>query len=418
MDGHPLLHPVLMEVIQAVTYDNLSAMRAISVLCSTLAIAIAWAVGRRAAGPAVGICAAGLICGSSASCYYGSVARTYALSELGVLCVLLAVTATEKKNGYLNSCLLLAAIFGQMTHWLAWPIIGPVVLCAAIFDLADGAPLTHLLRRSWWYCLASGALLCYLFIQRINPTLRGVGSFSWSLSEAFGLFSSIAPTGGAVWLPPVAVISAATLLALACFGLTMSYRATPRREIRQWVLLLAAPVAGSVAVLILGPGQNRYYLPATVPFALAAAFCFRAVPSIVASACAIALSLSATMIPFIAPRASDPYLSEWLPGASSVAARLTSELKQTGRWVSYPYYLADRLYRDLQDSTQPAQPQTQPQFEAFLATEHPTTVIALKSNIDQWKNNVEGELVFVLDIDQTVTCYRFIPTREQDTDKK
>jgi hypothetical protein len=416
IDGHPLLHPLAMELVQWLTYDSLATMRAISVLCSVLSVPIAWIVGRRLGGPCAGLFAAALLAGSAACCYFGAIARTYALSELGVLGVLLAATAPDNGEGYLNTRLMLAAVFGQMTHWLAWPVIGPVVLCAAIFDLVDGNRLADLLRRSWCYCLISVSLLGYLAIQRVNPTLKNVGTMTWNLPESFGRFASIAPTGCAVWFPRAGVVAAIVLVGMAIVGAAISRRTETKTEARTWVLVVAAPLAGAFAVLILGPGQNRYYLPAAVPFVIASALCFRSVSTAVPAIVASVLLAAGALIAFLMPQ-NDPFRSPSLPGVTASADDIRAELARTPRWVAFPYYLADRLYRSLEGCPSPAQPQNEAEFEAFLRAGLPATVITLKAKVDKWKDAIDGALEPVLDIDRSVTCYRFIPSPKVDRDE-
>jgi hypothetical protein len=408
MDGQPLLFPLMMEAVQAVTYDSLIAMRFVAVAGSIGAIITAWLVGSRLGGPSVGLCFAGMIAGSAASSYYGALARSYAWSELGLLTLLMAAACHTDRGNALSSKLMAAALFTQSTHWFAWPIVGVVIAFALTLDLIDRATVGTILRRGWWYVAGSCVLLVYLALQRINPNLQKAGVFKWNVREAFEALTQVAPIGGASWFPQISIFATAALVALAILGASISLSANSYINRRQWLLAVLAPLIGAMTVMLLTPAFSRYYLTATVPISLAVSLLMTSVPALPSAIVAICITASGAFMPFVLPKTCDPYLSEWLPGSSHVAPCVREEILRTGRWVSFPYYFADRLYRELPECPAPYQPQTKQELVAYLGKGLPTTVIAF-TNVRDWCLDVRGELREIIRVDQGVVCYRFEP---------
>ncbi len=132
-ESSPPGYYVLAKLWTSVLGGGEAAIRSLSALLGTLLVPVAWALGRRVAGPRAGLVAGLLVAVNPMLIYYAQEARTYSLlALLATLSVLLALRARDEPKARrvaLWACVSVAALFA---HYFAAFVIFPAAVLLAI----------------------------------------------------------------------------------------------------------------------------------------------------------------------------------------------------------------------------------------------------------------------------------------------
>ncbi len=236
--GKPPLYPLLLHGLTTIFGDSEIVLRAPSVICSTIAIGLVWALGSEMFGPAVGFAAAAFWALSPLTVIYAGVARMYAM-------------------------LMALALAQLLTMWqLAFkPTAGRMVLCAAL-----GAAMLYTHLGSLLFLGAEGAILA-------GQSLRGERNRArWTaLIVSLALFAPFLPIAASQvrelvfghwvdWIGPAhpvslvrktcVIVGAGAIAAALSFGPRLE---ADEHEPIRWcatlaILPIVALIAGSLAV--------------------------------------------------------------------------------------------------------------------------------------------------------------------------
>ncbi|MCA1732146.1 MAG: glycosyltransferase family 39 protein, partial [Acidobacteria bacterium] len=208
-----------------------------SILAGLAALAIAWAIGRRASGWWItGALAAALLAISPLHVYYSREGRPYALLVLFGALAILGLLGERPKPLLVTAALLGAAA----TAATAVPLIAGVIALCLLEILGPGE------RRQWVRVLlgALAALAYSLLYARIEMPSAAAGLDDSLPSIAAMVMNSFAITAERqVALSPVAIL----FVLLACAGFLM---VADRRAARVLGVMALVPVAASIASLV------------------------------------------------------------------------------------------------------------------------------------------------------------------------
>ena len=348
VDPQPPIFPTLAEITAKVTDSSLMALRSWSVAFSLLAIWVGYLAGREIAGRLCGLWLAILVCIGAVSQFFAGIGRPYALTQLTILLAIWAFTRRQKDQTtlprFLSWCLL-----AQAVQWMAWAVVGPLVIVELVRQWRGGTALAQLARRIWWYALISVLLLPEMFIQARNPVVIRQGGLM-PLDFVWWCFAVASPTGHLGSFGDTALYAgSAVVLALGIAGAIVMLR---RRRQRQTTVLwlhtglLAAALGGILASIIVGV-TVRFEVSYITPWlVLTAVGLWALIPRpraalITATAVLLAfgwLSLWHPQDPFA--RIAD-YDVRW----SQVAAVMKQQQRPDGRWIGFAPSIACNIYR-------------------------------------------------------------------------
>lgn len=408
MDGHPPFHPVLMELVQAATYDGLWLMRALSLVASLAGVFLAFLLGRELFDVTVGLWTAALLAVALVPVFFGGVARSYAFVDVSAAWFYLCALRACRRGEFIDGRVLGAAFLWQLVQWFSWPFVGASLGALLVFAWLRRSAAPRVVRIAprtmALYVASSLVLLGYLLVQSRNPTLQQAGALSFAPGEAPGLFARLAPTSWFELLHDGAAAGgAAVAMVLAGVALARARQLIADRAIE--VVCLWAPALTGGLLLVLAPDHVRHLCGFEVPLCLLIVLGLRAVvraPLAVWGALAWALAGGVAAVSRGAPyhaMQDDPS-----PGFAATAPLLRKEIERSGRWVSYPYFVADSYYRFVGQVPPPEQPQSMAEFARILQRGAPVTVLMYRDV--PLAPELRARLVPVLRVDGLASIYR------------
>lgn len=261
-EADPVLPPfyfLALHFWQSAVGESEVAVRALSALCSLLAVAVAYRLAARLFGRRASLWMAGLMAVSPFQVYYAQEARPYALIVLlsaGLLWVfaeMLARPTWLMRGGYV-----VLASLGLYTHYFFGLVLAAMHLWAALY------------RRRWafWRCLLIGdGCAVLLFLPHLGTALSRAqtvtGGFWVERPSAlavlktfdFLLFAGTTPT----WLVPLALFGTLGLTAVVGFDLAR-YSRHARWCVPGVALVLSVIVLPIVVVFVVSRLGSSIYL--------------------------------------------------------------------------------------------------------------------------------------------------------------
>lgn len=355
VDPQPPLYPTLAEITAKLSDSSLIALRLWSVAFSLLAIWVGYLTGREVAGRLCGLWLAILICIGAVTQYFAGIGRPYALTQLTLLLALWAFARRQKDQTtlprFLGWCLL-----AQAVQWMAWAVVGPMVIVELLRRWRAGSTLPHLARQTWWYALVSVLLMMEMFIQARNPVVTRQGGLM-PLWFVWASFAVTAPTGhlGSFGDTPLHA-GGAVVAALGLVGAIVLLRRRRQpveagiasQAYEPWLHagLVAAAAGGIFASIVVGVSvrfQVSYITPWLV---LTAVGLWALIPRPRAALMtATAVLLAFGWLTFWHPQ--DPFtrIADYDVRWSEVAAVLKQHQRPDGRWIGFAPSIACNLYR-------------------------------------------------------------------------
>ena len=348
VDPQPPLFPTLAEITAKLTDSSLVGVRLWSVVFSLLAIWIGYLAGRELAGHLCGLWLAILVCIGAVTQYFAGIGRPYALTQLTILLAIWAFARRQKDQTtlarFLGWCLL-----AQAVQWMAWAVVGPMVIVELLRRWRSGTALAQLVRRTWWYALISVLLLMEMSIQARNPVVARQGGLM-PLKFVWWCFAVASPTGHLGSFGDIALYAGgAVVVGLGIAGAIVMLRRRPQRQACEWWLhagLLAAAAGGIFASVVVGV-TVRFEVSYITPWLVLTAIGLLALAPqpraalMTATAVLLAfgwLSLWHPQDPFT--RIAD-YDVRW----SEVAAVMKQQQRPDGRWIGFAPSIACNLYQ-------------------------------------------------------------------------
>ncbi len=354
VDPQPPIFPTLAEITAKLTDSSLIALRLWSVAFSLLAIWIGYITGREIAGHLCGLWLAILICIGAVTQYFAGIGRPYALTQLTILLAIWAFVRRQKDQTtlarFLGWCLL-----AQAVQWMAWAVVGPMVIVELLRRWRAGTTMPHLARQTWWYALVSMVLLMEMFVQARNPVVTRQGGLM-PLAFVWTSFAVTAPTGhlgsfGNALLNAGGAIIAALGIAGAIALLRRRQQQPdqpPPNTYEPWLHagLIAAAAGGILASSLVGV-TVRFQVSYTTPWiVLTAVGLWALIPRPRAAlATATAVLLAFGWLTFYHPQ--DPFtrIADYDVKWSQVADVLKEHQRPDGRWIGFAPSIACNLYR-------------------------------------------------------------------------
>jgi mannosyltransferase len=265
-DGHPPLYYWILHAWIELFGDGDRAVRSLSAGLGLVAIALVFLVGRRLAGPTLGVLAAAVLAVSPYGVRYSSEARMYELVVVLVLAgwLLLDATMRAPRAPLLGGLVVVSGALLLTHYWAMFLLAAVLAVLAAAWRRAEAAETrTAALRAAIALALGGVFLVPWLSAMRYQSEHTGTPWAPPPRPTRVASESIVDFTGG---LFPESTLLAATLVclvALALFG----------RRSREG-LLLARPAAdwrGQAAMVAAGTAA----LGAAVAFAMGSAFAGR-----------------------------------------------------------------------------------------------------------------------------------------------
>lgn len=348
VDPQPPLFPVLAETTQKISDSSLIGLRLWSVAFSLAAIWIAWLLGQEIAGRLCGMWLAVLVCIGAVTQHYAGIGRPYALTQLVILLATWAFVRRQKGQIGLGQ-FLVWCLLAQAVQWMAWAVIGPMVMVELLRQWRSDGGLRTLVRKSWWYVVLSMLLLLEMLVQLRNPIISKQGGLM-SLDFVWLCFAVAAPTGHIGSFGDGALhVGAAIFAILGIVGAiaTLSRWTTTDRPQRLIAVgLVASAAAGIIASVVVGVSVRFEVSYIATWLVLAAVGLCALLPaekigvpvSMVVLAIFGSLAIWHPVDPY---QRIDDYDVRW----SQVAARLKQELQPGQRWVGFAPSIACNLYQ-------------------------------------------------------------------------
>jgi uncharacterized membrane protein len=154
-DVHPPLYAVIVRLWRAAVGESDVAVRLLSVVTSTLAVGLIYAVGRRALSPMVGLWAATLMAFGPQQVFYAQQARSYGLATALSLAAMLAVLKFLQDGATWprRAAIIVLSCAMVLTHYFT------AGLAAALCGYAWWSRADQRRRRDAAFCLIGGLLL-------------------------------------------------------------------------------------------------------------------------------------------------------------------------------------------------------------------------------------------------------------------
>jgi hypothetical protein len=384
VDPQPPIFPVMAECIEAVTHSSLIALRLPSMLSSLAAIGFAYLLGARVKDRSTGLWMAGLLAMGALGQAYAGIGRPYAMAQAAVVAFLYFFVREQQENNPTPRRLWLAALVAQAVQWMAWAIVGPLVVWELVRRYRAGARLPTLIKQTWWYALLSLILLCEMAVQLANPTISrqagNVGvSMIWGQLCIASPFDHLASFGDGGFQ-----LGGLIFLYLILLGvMVILFEGSGLLRTSPWPLGIAM-ASTLLAMLVIGSAMRFMMTYILVPLLLASLgarwVCRREAISnsvlAVVTAIFVLLTLFHPDDPFNQILAGDTYYDQ-------VAQRIKAELKPGGGWMAVPYFLANDVYR-YGPFPEPCQPQVLADIQPCLdnrSTQAPTLVLIYDTDI-------------------------------------
>jgi hypothetical protein len=345
VDPQPPLFPVMAEAVQATTDSSLVAIRIPSMLASLGAVALMFLIGRAIKGDVLGLWTAGFGTIGFLAQTMAGFGRPYAITQCAVLGTIYVFLRQRREPGSTPAKLLLVALVTQCLQWMAWAVVGPLVLADLVLRYRNGASVRQLLKQTWWYFAISLVVLVEMAVQLQNPTISQQGGAHsivqlWSHWCIASPFAHLTGVMGALGLHVSGALSA--LLAVIGIGaIAAGAVARPGR-----VALLLTVAGGLFAAVFIGtrePFWMTYGVGPTLAAAVGADWLCRNRRVSGAVLAAVMLAFA----PLVLARPADPYVLVYYQDApySPIARTLRAEMKPGDVWMSWPYNVGNCLYR-------------------------------------------------------------------------
>lgn len=283
-DNHPPLYFTLMHTWMQVAGEEEYVLRLPSVLAGILAVAVAYQIGREAAGPqmgrAVGLAGALIMATSRLPVWWSQEARSYTIAGLAAAIAIWAALRLfrGREPVWLYAAIVAASTGGGLL--LVYIYAGPVVL----INLAAGAAFLLAGQRRWrvalaWAASQAGALLLFLpwvlYAMQYTPTWE-TPQEPVTFAHTVKLYIDSALLGLTVDLDRYLPLAAAGIVAVLCSGLSPAGRPPRGRtqwmQVSGWITLLIFAVLTPVLVYLVSVPRGRFNYPIPsaryfVPFA-------------------------------------------------------------------------------------------------------------------------------------------------------
>jgi hypothetical protein len=368
VDPQPPFYPVLAEIIEAISHSSLVWLRIPSVIASLGTTLLLFFVGKAVDDIALGLWLAALISIGTLAQVYAGIGRPYAVAQCAIVGCLYAFVLTRQRKPVSPGYFLLAALLAQSTQWIAWAIIGPMVLYELAYRFRAGTSLWTLVKQFGWYGIASGLLLVEMAIQLKNPTVTaqsGIGGASglWKLFTDSSPFLNLDSLGS--WGFHLAGILFAILV--ACGVASTMRPAAGQAAFGQVRAPLVVCLVCSVAAMVFVGASVRFMMTYTVMPTIFAGIGIRRLARLPSRSDWAVAGVTAFffILTFVCPE--DPY-RHILPSDTNwdlVGKTLASKMKSGDVWTAWPYFWADCLYRSGPLPT-PALPQSREELLAVV----------------------------------------------------
>ena len=206
--------------------------------------------------------------------------------------------------------------------------------------------IKRIINESWWYALISCALLVLFGLQTRIPNIAR------QLVEAHGQLpdwpSLAAATPfaefGNLFGPSSIGIAGALFFVLCAIGL-VTIAANPARPRPERYALAAAMLAGVFVIFTVLPSSRYYIIPMTILTFGAGVAINSLLGEREISELAFSVMMATALVIFLV-KPEDPYAWFFADDTpySSIAQRLSAEMKPGDIWFSEPYYMANNLY--------------------------------------------------------------------------
>ncbi len=357
---------VVSETSEILSHSSLLALRLPSVVCSLLALLVAYAIGRELWDDALGLWVAALLALGPVAQIFAGIGRPHTLSQVALFGVIL-MFVREQRRGYESPWrFLLVCLLAQTTHWAGWAVIGPLVVSELVRRWISEVSLGRLFRQSWWYALGSVVLLgiLKLFVLVTSATAANVGYPG--ARTLWGYLCITSPFGHLAGFGTVGLtLSGVMFIALVALGVHTTFERDSRLREFRWPFL-ATLVSSAISACAMCAGTRHMLLYVPIPIVLAGIGARRLFgrPSASYAALVAVLAIGTLLSLFYT---EDPYRYVLTNDArySAVARDLRARMAPGDTWVSLPYFLAMPLYRE-HAFPEPAMPLNETEFHEFL----------------------------------------------------
>jgi hypothetical protein len=355
-DGQPTLFVWTAELAAALSGSSLLALRALSLAGALLCLVFLFLLGKRLCDETLGYWLASIQAVSYLTQTYAGIGRPYALALGALALTLWLYSRWVERPAACGRATLVAALLAQSLLWMSWPIVFPVVahVLARMWQ-ASARPVATILRNAWWYFAGTAVLLLVVSTLFMGMSVYPEGSGGLPAIAHVARGSPFAHAlgfdGAGLWL------GLAGLAALAAVGVVAFVSLPGSRGVR--IGLIGALVTGAVTPF-LWPPLVRYLIPWMLVIGIFAGFGLWASSGRGNTASQVSLIVFLAFFALVGiVHPLDPYRISF-PNDTDytiVARTLRQELADNDRWVAYPYYFSNPLYR-YADLPEPEWPMT------------------------------------------------------------
>jgi hypothetical protein len=350
VDPQPPLFPVMAETIEAATRSSLAALRIPSMLASLAAVGFAFLLGRALRDDWTGLWVAALFGVGFLAQAFAGIGRPYAIAQCAVLAAAWSFVVHQETRPRSPWRFLLLALVAQGTQWMAWAVVGPMVLIELARRWRE-VGWKRVVRQTWWYALTSALLLVEMAIQLKNPAISNQAA-GRALGDVARHFATASPFAHLARFGMAGLaIAGALFLILIVAGMTFAWTRWRRRDASSgeewaWRGLLLAAIASIAAPMLVGTAIRFWMTYAVIPTVLAgvaAAVMLRSPRLRAAGLAVVLLALGSLSL----ARPWDPYTGAFTADAryDVVARELGGRMRTGDAWIAFPYFCGNCLYR-------------------------------------------------------------------------